>query len=176
MTTINVYSKEQTDVLLGNKANTTDLPTSSELVPDTTGASVGDVLTVGSSGTEWSTLSSGGITAHTYSNFGELATDLQAHPDGILIYTGGILFGTDTVNKPVQFKIAGGGQCHIYAVEFSPGSTLLYIASQTWYFSTSSTLTSILSNEGNNIQLYSSINFSGSQNRTIEIANIVFYY
>ena len=39
MTSMNLYSKEQID----------------DKIPPTTGASVGDVLTVGSSGTEWST-------------------------------------------------------------------------------------------------------------------------
>ena len=43
MTSINVYSKEQIDTK----------------VPPTTGASVGDVLTVGSSGVEWATPSGG---------------------------------------------------------------------------------------------------------------------
>ena len=46
MTSMNLYSKEQID----------------DKIPPTTGASVGDVLTVGSSGTEWSTPSGGGIT------------------------------------------------------------------------------------------------------------------
>ena len=59
MTTVDFYSKGQTDTLLSAKANTTDLPTSDQLVPATTSASVGDVLTIGNSGAEWSTPSGG---------------------------------------------------------------------------------------------------------------------
>lgn len=44
MATVNFYSKEQID----------------EKIPDTAGASQGDVLTVGASGTEWATPSGGG--------------------------------------------------------------------------------------------------------------------
>lgn len=46
MPSVDFYTKQQTDALL---------PSSDELVPSTSGASTGDVLTVGSSGAEWST-------------------------------------------------------------------------------------------------------------------------
>ena len=62
MTTVPFYDKDQVDSLLGGKADTTDLPSSNELVPDTTGASQGDVLTVGASGAEWAAPSGGGPT------------------------------------------------------------------------------------------------------------------
>ena len=67
MATVNFYSKEQID----------------EKIPDTAGASQGDVLTIGASGTEWAT-PSGGMTAHTYTTVGEFSADYIAHPNAIL--------------------------------------------------------------------------------------------
>ena len=60
MPTVDFYSKGQTDTLLSAKANTTDIPTSAQLVPSTSGASQGDVLSFNGSSTEWSTPSGGG--------------------------------------------------------------------------------------------------------------------
>ena len=87
MTNINFYSKEQTDALLENKADISDLPAVTRLlpdpslanvgdavrmtadgaawegireVPDISGATIGDVLQIGSDGMEWSPQSGGG--------------------------------------------------------------------------------------------------------------------
>lgn len=60
MTTVDFYSKGQTDALLSNKADTTALPTSSQLVPSTSGASSGDVLTFDGSSVGWSAGGGGG--------------------------------------------------------------------------------------------------------------------
>ena len=72
---MNVYSKEQIDSKFGSSVDSTPTQNSTNLVtsggvysaintavPSTSGASVGDVLTVGSSGAEWSTPSGGGVT------------------------------------------------------------------------------------------------------------------
>lgn len=53
MASLKIYSKEQTDALLQDKADMSDLPTSEQLVPSTSGASQGDVLTVSANGTVW---------------------------------------------------------------------------------------------------------------------------
>ena len=53
MPTVDFYSKGQTDSLLSAKADSSDLPSSSQLVPSTSGASSGDVLTFNGSSTEW---------------------------------------------------------------------------------------------------------------------------
>lgn len=74
MATLKIYSKDQTDALLANKADTSALPAASQLVPSTSGAASGDVLTVGASGPEWATPGGGssGLTAHTYNTWEEL--------------------------------------------------------------------------------------------------------
>ena len=74
MTTVNVYSKEQIDTKYGSTVDTAPTENSTNLVtsggvfnaintavPPTTSASVGDVLTVGNSGAEWSTPSGGSL-------------------------------------------------------------------------------------------------------------------
>lgn len=86
MASLKIYSKEQTDALLQNKANASDLPASEQLVPTTSGASQGDVLTVGASGTEWSTPSaSGGMAPHTYTSWAEFVAAFTEH-GGIIFY------------------------------------------------------------------------------------------
>lgn len=85
MPTVDFYSKGQTDTLLSAKANSTDLPSSAQLVPSTSGATSGDVLTFNGSSTEWAAAGGGsGIQAHTYSTFGALYDDIILHPRGII--------------------------------------------------------------------------------------------
>ena len=87
MASIKIYSKEQVDTLMSSKADMTDLPSADDLVPDTTGTSVGDVLTIDANHTPvWQAAGGGdsGVTAHTYATFGEFATDLIAHPLSIV--------------------------------------------------------------------------------------------
>ena len=71
----NVYTKTQADALLADKADVADLPTSEELVPDTAGASSGDVLTFNGSSVGWAAGGGGSQTAHTYATLDALLTD-----------------------------------------------------------------------------------------------------
>lgn len=86
MPTVDIYSKGQTDALLSAKANSADLPSSAQLVPSTSGASSGDVLTFDGSSVGWAAGGSGGsgIIAHTYTNYADLRADLLAHPFAII--------------------------------------------------------------------------------------------
>lgn len=76
MTNLNIYSKEQIDAIL---------PTSSQLVPSTSGASLGDVLTYDGSDISWAPSSGGStFTEHTFSTAGNLAQALIDHPYAIV--------------------------------------------------------------------------------------------
>ena len=80
MVTVDFYSKGQTDTLLSAKANSTDLPASSQLVPATTGASAGDVLTFDGSAVGWSAGGGGGgMSVHTYTSMTDIYNDIVAH-------------------------------------------------------------------------------------------------
>ena len=87
MPTVDFYSKSQMDTKLSNKADTSSLPTSSQLVPSTSGASSGDVLTFDGSSVGWAAGGGGGsgITAHTYSTLGDMINDLISHPNAIVL-------------------------------------------------------------------------------------------
>lgn len=63
-----VMSQDAVTTALGNKADTSALPTSSQLVPSTIGASSGDVLSFNGSSTEWVTPSSSGGVIKNISN------------------------------------------------------------------------------------------------------------
>lgn len=80
--TTSVMSQDAVTTALGNKADTSSLPTSSQLVPSTSGASSGDVLKFDGTNIGWSAGGSGGgMTPHTYSNFLELKQALNANCD-----------------------------------------------------------------------------------------------
>ena len=107
MPTVDFYSKGQTDTLLSAKANTTDLPTSAQLVPATSSASAGDVLTFDGSSIGWSAGGSGGgLSKVTFSTWAELKTYILAHPNALIIgvgkYSGAIRF-----NGPFHIETAG---------------------------------------------------------------------
>lgn len=53
MATIDIYDKGQTDALLAGKADAADLPSAAELVPDYSGASADDVLTIENGAPVW---------------------------------------------------------------------------------------------------------------------------
>lgn len=86
MTDLNIYSKEQTDTLLGTKANASDVYTKAQV--DTEVAGKQDTLVSGSNIktiNNVSLLGSGninvnGMTKHTFSTFGEMATAIINHP------------------------------------------------------------------------------------------------
>ena len=103
--TVQQSTGQSTTDVMSQKAVTDNLPSSSQLVPLTTGASVGDVLAVGSSGTEWVTPSSGGLTEHTYSTWTELFNDVNSD-NGInsIIASMELFSGKSTqLNNPTQF-------------------------------------------------------------------------
>ena len=53
MATIDIYDKGQVDTLLAAKADTADLPSADELLPDYSGASADDVLTIENGAPVW---------------------------------------------------------------------------------------------------------------------------
>lgn len=57
--TTDVMSQNAVTTALGNKADTSALPTSSQLVPDTSGASQGDVLSFNGTTIDWAPVSGG---------------------------------------------------------------------------------------------------------------------
>lgn len=151
MTSMNLYSKEQID----------------DKIPPTTGASVGDVLTVGSSGTEWSTPSGGGITAHRYSTFGELVTDYMAHQDGIL----NSVYKQDVV-MVVAFKMIKDGN-NAKVAYFQYDSTNLIVARPDTSITPSSTATSITMTR---FLRDLSSNTTSTGTETLYISQLVYYY
>ena len=85
MASIKIYDKEQVDNLMSGKADVADLPSTDELVPDTTGASEGDVLTLNNNlQPQWAAGGSGGITAHTYSSWSDFIADMESHPHSLI--------------------------------------------------------------------------------------------
>ena len=87
MPTVDIYSKGQTDTLLSAKANTTDLPSSAQLVPSTSGATAGDVLTFDGSSVDWAAGGgSSGMTRHTYATFGAMRNDILAHFNECIVF------------------------------------------------------------------------------------------
>ena len=111
---------------LGGKADTTDLPDASELVPDTTGASQGDVLMIGADGPEWAP--AGGseksiIVSYTGSGYFYDGTDyedllslLLAVKDGNMT-PGIVIVGkynrTVTAIPPMVFSGTSGGSIYV---------------------------------------------------------------
>ena len=70
--TTSVMSQDAVTTALGNKADTSALPTSSQLVPSTSGASSGDVLSFNGTSTEWVAPSGGGGSYDTASSLLDL--------------------------------------------------------------------------------------------------------
>lgn len=93
--TTDVMSQNAVTTALGNKADTSALPTSSQLVPSTSGASSGDILSFNGTDTEWITPSSGGsgMTPHVYNNFLELKQAINSNCDYV---------GQSANQKPVK--------------------------------------------------------------------------
>ena len=84
MPSVNIYSKEQIDNLM---------PSSDELVPDTSGASNGDVLTYDGTDIGWMT-PSGGVTRTTITNsLSDLITAMHNANAGSIIVMYGVTLG-----------------------------------------------------------------------------------
>ena len=89
MPTVDFYSKGQTDTLLASKADSSALPTSAQLVPPTSGASSGDVLTFDGSNVGWSAGGGGGktvIATYNLNNYDTFATITTLFDDIIQNY------------------------------------------------------------------------------------------
>lgn len=117
MPSVKIYSKEQTDTLLGNKADTSALPSSSQLVPSTSGATSGDVLTFDGTNVGWSAASGGSsdyaILTSTV-NWSELVTVENSNTS----------YGKITILK--DFVISAFVTSYPHIVEFKKGTTLLF--------------------------------------------------
>lgn len=77
--TTSVMSQDAVTTALGNKADTSALPTSSQLVPSTSGASSGDVLSFDGTNIGWNTGGSSGMSVHTYTSMTDIYNDIVAH-------------------------------------------------------------------------------------------------
>lgn len=156
MASIDLYTKQQIDAK----------------IPDTTGASSGDVLTFNGSANVWAAPSGGaGVTAHTYASFGALVTDILAHPNGILKHDHSV-----SGLGLMDFNLGTNAVTFLINYTTRDGSTGVMIgAGDSSSISNSSTATSInidrttayATGSGNTISTYTI---------AVSIATLTFYY
>ena len=192
MPTVDFYSKGQTDSLLSAKANATDLPSSAQLVPSTSGASSGDVLTFDGSNIGWAAGGSGGsgITAHTYASFNALLNDFVQNKynehtfgsnksydvSGFIISKNtilGIARSIDLTYKPSTQVYTGGISFErLYAG--GTGSDLQgYNAKLTFYTDT----TTPVNVTQNYVKIYDASDIQkGSSTVSLSISELIYYY
>lgn len=132
MVTVDFYSKQQTDTLLSDKADTSALPTSAQLVPSTTGASSGDVLTFDGSAVGWSA-GGGGGSSHTTVNV--TVADLYSTLNGLASGTNFIIRAHKYTNsaKFVTMEIYGNKS----SMTVDSNTTYIVCGTMTRYYSNS---------------------------------------
>ena len=89
MASIDLYTKQQIDAK----------------IPDTSGASSGDVLTFNGSNNVWAAISAGGLSKITFDTWAELKTYILAHSDAVIIARGAYS-GNTRFNGPLQIETA----------------------------------------------------------------------
>ena len=157
MASIDLYTKQQIDAK----------------IPSTSGASSGDVLTFNGSANVWAAPGGGGsgISAHTYTTYGALITDILAHPSGLLAHDHSLNALSD-----LNFKLGTNAVDLHNSYIAKDGSTGLFISEDTTGdISDSSTATTATFNR-TTVYATGSGNTINTNSTVVDISKLIFYY